>query len=85
MFHHLTVPWHDIFSDQFDVLLYDPANPSFESPPPKDESDELRHGSYRDKRSDCTQVVIALIVTPDGFLLAYEVLSRNPTDKTTLK
>ena len=37
------------------------------------------------KRGDCVQVVIALIVTPEGFPLAYEVLAGNTTDKTTLK
>ena len=31
------------------------------------------------------QVVIALIVTPEGFPLAYEVLAGNTADKTTLK
>ena len=39
----------------------------------------------RDKRSDCVQVVIALIVTPDGFPIAYEVLPGNTADKTTLR
>jgi len=39
----------------------------------------------RDKRSDCVQVVIALIVTPDGFPLAYEVMDGNTSDETTLK
>src|SRR5208337_4145908 len=42
-------------------------------------------GYSRDKRSDCVQVVIALIVTPDGFPLAYEVMGGNTSDKTTLK
>ena len=38
----------------------------------------------RDKRLDCVQVVIALIVTPDGFPLAYEVMPGNTADDTTL-
>jgi transposase len=38
----------------------------------------------RDKRPDCVQVVIALIVTPEGLPLAYEVLAGNTSDKTTL-
>ena len=41
-------------------------------------------GYSRDKRFDCVQVVIALIVTPDGFLIAYEVLAGNTADNTTL-
>jgi transposase len=57
----------------------------FESDPPDNETDKRRHGYSRDKRSDCVQVVIALIVTPDGFPLAYEVLPGNTSDKTTLR
>jgi transposase len=41
-------------------------------------------GHSREKRSDCVKVVIALIVTPEGFPLAYEVLAGNTSDKTTL-
>ena len=44
-----------------------------------------RFGHSRDKRSDCVQVVIALIVTPEGFPLAYEVMNGNTNDSTTLK
>ncbi len=57
----------------------------FESDPPSDESDKRRHGYSRDKRPDCVQVVIALVVTPDGFPLAYDVLPGNTSDKTTLR
>ena len=57
----------------------------FESDPPKDPRDKRRFGYSRDKRSDCVQVVIALVVTPEGFPLAYEVLPGNTSDKTTLK
>ena len=60
-----------------DVLLYDLTSTYFESGPPSDDSDKRRHGYSRDKRSDCVRVVIALIVTPDGFPLAYEVLPGN--------
>jgi hypothetical protein len=49
LFHHLTEPWQDLFSDRLDVLLYDLTNPSFGFPPPEDKSDELGYGSYRDK------------------------------------
>src|SRR5207249_7517564 len=47
--------------------------------------DKRRFGYSRDKRPDCVQVVIALIVTPEGFPLAYEVMAGNTADKTTLK
>ena len=39
----------------------------------------------RDHRPDCVQVVIALVITPQGFPLAYEVLAGNTADNTTLK
>jgi transposase len=61
------------------------ASTYFESDPPFPEGDKRRFGYSRDKRFDCVQVVIALIVTPEGFPLAYEVLSGNTSDKTTLK
>ena len=67
------------------MLLYDLTSSYFESPPPDDEADKRRHGYSRDKRSDCVQVVIALIVTPEGFPLAYEVLPGNTADCTTLR
>ena len=47
----------------------------FESDPPF--SGECQFGYSRDKRSDCVQVVIALVVTPEGFPLAYEVTPGN--------
>jgi len=59
--------------------------PTHQSPPPDDDNDKRRFGYSRDKRSDCVQVVIALIVTPDGFPLAYEVLPGNTADCTTLR
>ena len=67
---------------QFDILLYDLTSSYFESDPPADDEDKRRHGYSRDKRSDCVQVVIALIVTPEGFPLAYEVLTGNTSDRT---
>jgi transposase len=49
------------------------------------EGDKRRHGYSRDKRPDCPQVVIALVVTPDGLPLAYEVLPGNTADCKTLR
>jgi transposase len=82
---HLQERWRDLFGAKFDVLLYDLTSTYFESVPPEDEQDKRRFGYSRDKRPDCVQVVIALIVTPEGFPLAYEVLPGNTADKTTLK
>jgi hypothetical protein len=84
LFDHLTRRWKDLFNTKFDVLLYDLTSTYFESDPPFPEHDKRKHGYSRDKRFDCVQVIIALIVTPEGFPLAYEVLAGNTADKTTL-
>jgi transposase len=85
LFDHLVGRWRDLFNASFEVLLYDLTSTYFESDPPQDDNDKRRFGYSRDKRSDCVQVVIALIVTPQGFPLAYEVLAGNTLDKTTLR
>jgi len=85
LFDHLIGRWRDLFNLRFDVLLYDLTSTDFESNPPSDENDKRRFGYSRDKRKDCVQVVIALIVTPQGFPLAYEVLAGNTKDSTTLR
>lgn len=84
LFDHLVGRWRDLFNADFDVLLYDLTSTYFESDPPFDEDDKRRFGYSRDKRSDCVQVVIALVITPEGLPLAYEVLPGNTSDKTTL-
>jgi len=76
--------WQDLFGASFDVLLYDLTSTYFESDPPFEEEDKRRFGYSRDQRFDCVQVVIALIVTPEGLPLTYEVLSGNTADSTTL-
>ena len=85
LFDHLTQRWEDLFNAKFEVLLYDLTSTYFESGPPFSEGDKRRFGYSRDKRFDCVQVVIALIITPEGFPLAYEVLAGNTADKTTLR
>ena len=85
LFSHLTERWQGLFGAKFDVLLYDLTSTYFESSRPADHNDKRRYGYSRDKRSDCVQVVIALVVTPEGFPLAYEVLAGNTSDRTTLK
>jgi len=85
LFTHLTDRWRDLFNVNFEVLLYDLTSTYFESDPPLDESDKRRHGYSRDHRSDCVQIVIALIVTPEGLPLAYEVLPGNTNDSKTLR
>lgn len=85
LFDHLTQRWRDLFGVRYEVLLYDLTSTYFECEPPDAPTGLRRFGYSRDKRSDCVQVVIALIVTPEGFPLAYEVLPGNTADKTTLK
>jgi hypothetical protein len=75
--------WRNLFNARFDVLLYDLTSTYFEGE--CEQNPKARRGCSRDGRPDCLQVVIALVVTPDGFPLAYEVMSGNTADKTTLR
>ena len=87
LFSHLVGRWRDLFNADFDVLLYDLTSTYFEvnaSDLPEG-GETRRHGYSRDKRPDCPQVVIALVVTPDGLPLAYEVLPGNTADSKTLR
>jgi len=85
VFDHLVGRWRDLFNASFDVLLYDLTSTYFEAAPPFPEGNKRRHGYSRDHRPDCVQVLIALVVTPEGLPLAYEVLPGNTADNTTLK
>jgi hypothetical protein len=65
LFTHLVTRWRDLFNVDFDVLLYDLTSTYFEiNASVVPEGDKRRHGYSRDKRPDCPQVVIALVVTP---------------------
>jgi hypothetical protein len=83
LFGFLRQRWQALFGARFEVLLYDLTSTYFECDPP--EAGKRRYGYSRDKRFDCVQVVIALIVTPEGFPLAYEVMAGNTLDHTTLE
>lgn len=84
LFGFLKDRWSDLFGAKFDVLLYDLTSTYFECDVPP--ADGLRRFGYsRDKRSDCVQVVVALIVTPEGFPLGYEVMAGNTIDSSTLR
>ena len=85
LFAHLRRRWSDLFGVRYEVLLYDLTSTYFESDVPDDETDPRRFGYSRDKRGDCVQVVVALVVTPEGLPLAYEMFPGNTTDKTTLR
>jgi transposase len=83
LFAHLKERWEDLFSAGFEVLLYDLTSTYFEGL--CEGIPKAKHGYSRDGRPDCRQVVIALVVTPEGLPLAYEVMPGNTSDKTTLR
>lgn len=83
LFVHLRQQWQDLFNAQFDVLLYDLTSTYIEGA--GEEISKARYGYSRDQRFDCLQVVIALVITPEGFPLAYEVMDGNTSDRTTLR
>ena len=85
LFGHLRQRWSDLFGARYEVLLYDLTSTYFECDVPADENDPRRFGYSRDRRGDCVQVVVALVVTPEGLPLAYEMFPGNTTDKTTLR
>jgi hypothetical protein len=85
LFGHLRQRWSDLFGVRYEVLLYDLTSTYFECDVPADENDPRRFGYSRDRRGDCVQVVIALVVTPEGLPLAYEMFPGNTADKTTLR
>jgi len=85
LFGHLRQRWSDLFGARYEVLLYDLTSTYFECDAPTEENDPRRFGYSRDRRSDCVQVIVALVVTPEGLPLAYEMWPGNTADKTTLR
>jgi hypothetical protein len=83
LFVHLQQRWKDLFEAEFDLLLYDLTSTYVEGE--AEQNPKAKYGYSRDGRPDCKQVVIALVMTPTGFPLAYEVMDGNTSDKTTLK
>jgi transposase len=84
LFKFLVRRWGELFGAKFDVLLYDLTSTYFETDEDRGPHDLRQFGYSRDKRGDCRQVVIALIVTPEGFPLSYEVMGGGTADSTTL-
>ena len=83
LFLFLKQKWHDLFGAEFDVLLYDLTSTYFEGE--AEFVEKAKRGYSRDHRPDCKQVVVALVITPEGFPLSYEVMDGNRSDKTTLR
>lgn len=88
LFSHLKERWTDLFESRYDILLYDLTSTYFEvdANGTVAETSRLKAFGYsRDKRPDCLQIVIALVITPDGLPIAYELMRGNTSDKTTLR
>ena len=83
LFVWLKQKWADLFHADFEVLLYDLTSTYLEGE--MEQNPKAKRGYSRDQRPDCLQLVIALVVTPDGFPLAYEVMNGNTSDRTTLR
>jgi transposase len=83
LFQHLRQRWQDLFATHFDVLFYDLTSTYFEGE--AEEIEKAKRGYSRDHRPDCLQVIIALVITPEGLPLAYEVMDGNTSDRTTLR
>src|SRR3974377_2231922 len=79
LFLWLRQKWGDLVQAEFEVLLYDLSSTYFEGA--MEENPKARYGHSRDKRTDCLQLVIALVITSDGFPLAYEGMKGNTRDR----
>ena len=80
---HLKRKWGELFAADFEVLLYDLTNTYFEGL--MEEVPKAKRGYSRDHRPDCKQLVIALIVTAEGFPISYEIFDGNTRDVQSLE
>src|SRR3990172_5269177 len=80
---HLTARYGELFRAQYEVLLYDLTSTYVEGEAAG--NPQMRRGYSRDHRPDCKQVVLALVVSPEGFPFAYEVFDGNRPDVTTVE
>ena len=85
LFSHLTEQWRNLFNASYALLLYDLTSTYFECDPPETPDSKKRFGYSRDRRPDCIQVVIGLVITPQGFPLGYEIFAGNTRDTSTLR
>ncbi|MGB4621698.1 MAG: IS1634 family transposase, partial [Kiritimatiellia bacterium] len=83
LFTHLRERYESLFGSRFEFLLYDVTSTYFEGQCQR--NPQARRGYSRDQRSDCKQVCIGLVVTPEGLPLAYEVFAGNRADVTTVE
>jgi transposase len=71
-----------LFDLTFDLVLCDLTSSFFEGL--AEDNDLGARGYSRDHRSDCKQVVLAMVVSPEGFPLWHEVYAGNKSDSTAL-
>ena len=83
LFVHLQQRWKDLFETEFDLLLYDLTSTYVEGD--AEQNPKAKYGYSRDGKPNCKQVVIALVMTPTGLPMAYEVMDGNTSDKSTLR
>jgi len=83
LFQHLQTRYAQWFGTTFDILLYDITPTFFEERMQR--NPQARRGYSRDRRPDCLQLCIGLIVTPDWLPVTYEVFDGNRTDVTTVE
>jgi len=82
LFGHLKQRWQTLFGAQFELLLYDLTSTYVEGA--AELNPKAKRGYSRDGRPDCLQVIIGLVITTEGFPIAYEVMEGNTADSTTL-
>ena len=83
LFVHLRKRWQELFDAEFDLLLYDLTSTYVEGE--AEQNPKAKYGYSRDGKPNCKQVVIALVMTPTGLPMAYEVMDGNTSDKSTLR
>jgi transposase len=80
---HLLAKYRDWFGVRFEFLLYDVTSTFFEGQ--AERNTKAARGYSRDHRSDCKQVCIGVVVTPEGLPVGYEVFAGNRPDVTTVQ
>lgn len=80
---HLKERFGELFDIEYDLLLYDVTSTYFEGEAAK--NPEAKRGYSRDRRPDCKQICIALVVTKEGIPLGYEVFEGNRKDASTVQ
>lgn len=80
---HLQDRYAEWFRSKFDFLFYDLTSTYFEGDCA--DNPQAKRGYSRDKRPDCKQICIGLVVNVDGLPVGYEVFDGNRRDVTTLE